>query len=161
MGNNGSGETREEKFITLWAGTNPPFDPSAKNDCAIRAGWSPKGAPSSANRVITALVKNQKMVKALKKKGIDYDYIAERLVEQMTAMHPFAPKQPDNMARGKAIDMALKIHDAYPPARVEVDKTERKEIIVGGEAIIRLERYNQQREILEQGKTFDVVPASD
>ena len=152
-------EGRESKFLTLWS--NSGFDPLAKNGCAIEAGYSPGSASASSNRVFKKLVSNEKMRRALKKKGITFDRLADKLVELMEAKHPFAPLQPDNLAQHKAVDTALKLHDAFPATKIDIDKHERKEIIISGEVVQRLERYNLQREILEKGETFDVLPAAD
>lgn len=159
MSSKAAAEEREQKFLALWS--NSSFDPLVKNDCAVKAGYSRSTAPAKSNKIIKALIQNQKMQRAMKKRGISFDKLAGKLDDLLDAKHPFAPDQPDNLAQHKALDTALKIQDAFPPAKLEIDKHERKEIVITGEVVQRLERFQEQRQRMERGETFDVIPATD
>lgn len=151
-------DTIEHRFMTLWQGAG--FDPSKKNECAATAGWTPDMKVARRNPIQRKLAQNERMRKILKKKNLTMEKAADKLAELIEAKHPFAPSQPDNLARHKAVDTLLKLHDAYPATKIDIDKHERKEIVVTGEVIQRLERYNDQRRVIEQGETFDVIPES-
>ena len=152
-------ESREARFLALWS--NAGFDADLKNSCAVQAGWSPSSAAPKSNRIIRALKNNEKMQKALRKRGINYDKLAAKLEDLLEAKHPFAPERPDNMAQQKAMDTAIKIHDAFPPTKIDIEKNERKEIVITGEVVTRLERFQHQRERILRGENYNVLPAAD
>lgn len=160
--------SRDARFIQLWSGTD--FDPLAKAKCAEAAGFSPKCSRLQAGKVISRLMQNQKMQKELNKAGIDMKRLAKKIDEQLEAVHPMAKtthfdkeKQewigpPDNFARGKAIELGIKLFDAIPPIRIEEDKTETKQIVLSGEVVHRLETFEEQRRRISEANTFDVAP---
>jgi hypothetical protein len=137
---------RDKRFIELFAGSG--FDLSKREELAAQAGYKPGyAAKMNSGRIIKALVNNQKMQKALKKRGIDFDKLAEKIEELLECKHPAFPDNPDNAIRHKALETALRIKDAFPPQRVDVDKTERKEIVISGEVIQRLEKFEKFKEL--------------
>jgi len=170
MSNNGNGAEKDRKFNELWSGSG--FDPLEKNACALTAGFKEKGLVRGSNKALNTLVRNKKMQKKLDKKGVTMDRIATKINELMDAPHPlakrefntftkeFEPAPPDNFIQFKATELAMKIHDVMPPTRIAEDKTETKQIIFSAEVVLRLERYDRQRQLLDKGETIDVTPVS-
>jgi hypothetical protein len=141
---------RDQKFVELFAAEN--FNLAKREECAVKAGFQPGyGAMMNGRRISAALINNKKMQKALKKKGIDFNKIADKLVELLDCKHPAFPKSPDNAIQHKAVETCIRISDAFPPNRVELDKREQKEIILTGEVVHRLEKF-------EKFKALDVLP---
>jgi hypothetical protein len=137
---------RDRKFVALFQASG--FDLAKREELAVAAGFPP-GHPARGNagRVIKALVNNKAMQSALKKEGVDNKKLAEKLKELLDCKHPFAPKQADNLAQLKAVEMSLRVKDAFPSTKIDIDKTDRKEIIVSGEVIQRLERFQTFKDI--------------
>lgn len=149
---------KDAKFISLWADKN--FEPSAKSSCAIEAGYSPSAIQKrTTGKIITSLMQNKKMQKELKKAGVSMARLATKIDELLDAKHPLSPtNKPDNFVQLKAAELGIRLHDAFAPTRVELDKRETKQIVLTAEVIHRLERFNSQRELMRTGETFDVRP---
>lgn len=141
---------RDQKFVELFAASG--FDLKRREELAVQAGFQPGyGAKMNSGRIVKALVNNQKMQKALKKKGIDFNTLADKIAQLLECEHPMFKGRPDNAIQHKTLETALRIKDAFPPARVDLDKTERKEIVISGEVVQRLEKF-------ERFKVLDVLP---
>lgn len=162
--------SRDAKFIKLWSGSN--FDPDAKVSCAEAAGFSPVRARQQGGRIINRLLQNKKMQKELKKAGVDLPRLARKIDQLLEAKHPLAALRknpetgvmeipPDNFIQLQAAQLGAKLHDAFAPTRIDMDKTERREIHIDADVVHRLERFDRQREQMLKGETFDVVPVSD
>jgi len=164
---NGKEPSRDVKFIQLWSDAN--FDPAAKSICASRAGFSPKVAGRTTGRIVSSLIQNQKMQKELKKAGVDMKVLAKKIVALLDARSPLGKPTkdpvtgeltypPDNFVQLKATELGLKLHDAFAPTRIDVDKTETKQIIFSAEVLHRLERFDSQREAMAKAEAIDVTP---
>lgn len=141
---------RDQKFVELFAAEN--FSLAKREECAVKAGFKPGyGAEMNGRRVVNALVHNKKMQRAMKKKGIDFDTLAGKLAQLLDCKHPAFPLQPDNAIQHKALETSLRIKDAFPPNRLELDKREHKEIVITGEFVQRFEKF-------ERFKALDVLP---
>ena len=149
---------RDIAFVNLWAAEN--FDPAKKVKCAEMAGFPP-GAPARANagRVSKNMAANMRIQRALKKRGIDPTFIADKLYDLMNAQHP-KEGTPDGFVQLKATETVLKLNDMFPAAKLEIDKSERKEIVISGEVIQRLETHERQKELLSEFQVIDVQPES-
>lgn len=133
---------RDQKFVQLFAASG--FDLKRREELAIEAGFQPGyGAKMNSGRIVKALVNNKKMQKALKKEGIDFPTLAKKMAELLECEHPAFPGRSDNAIQHKTLETALRIKDAFPPTRVDVDKTDRKEIIISGEVVQRLEKFER------------------
>jgi len=160
---------RDAKFIKLWSDAG--FDPALKVECARTAGFSPSSAKTSTGKIVNSIIQNSKMRRELKRAGVDMRRLALKISELMDAPHPLVKPykdaegnlhfMPDNLAQLKATEMAAKIHDVFAPLRIQEDKTETKQIVLTAEVVHRLERFNEQRKLIETGETFDVVPIRD
>lgn len=161
---------KDAKFIQLWSDAG--FDPAMKSACAKSAGYSAAHASRSTGKIINSLIQNRKMQKELKKAGVDMKRLAEKIAQLIDAPNPLVKPwkdpvtgelifAPDNFIQLKATELATRLHDAFAPARLDIDKRETKQIVFSAEVIHRLERFNSQRELLRSGETFDVEPIRD
>ena len=80
--------------------------------------------------------------------------IVDRLLD---CKHPFAPEQPDNTIQHKAVETAIRVLDANPPQKFEVDHTDRREIVISMEVVQRLEQYDKMRGIDVEGEVIDAT----
>jgi hypothetical protein len=137
---------KDHQFVKLFQASG--FDFSRRSQLAVAAGFAP-GATAKANagRIIKTLANNKAMQRALKRHGVDNNKLALKIKELLDCEHPAFIGRPDNMAQIKATEMALRVKDAFPPTKVEVDKTEKKEIVISAEVIQRLEKYERFRNI--------------
>lgn len=144
--------------MDLWSGTG--FDPAQKRKCAIEAGFKPAGAHMQPGRIIDRLAQNRKMQKSLKKHGVTIDRLAGKVSELMEAQHPLSKTpMPDNIAQLKATELGIRLHDAMPPAKLDIEQNERKEIIITAEVIDRMERFSQQeKQLHHDDRVIDVIP---
>jgi hypothetical protein len=62
------------------------------------------------------------------------------------------------MAQLKAVEMSLRVHDAFPAAKVDIDKTEHKEIVISAEVVQRLEKYEHLKAIDVESVTIPPTP---
>lgn len=137
---------RDHKFVKLFEASG--FDFSKRSELATAAGFPP-GMVSRANagRIIKTLANNKAMQRALKRHGVDNNKLAMKIKELLDCEHPAFVGRPDNMAQIKATEMALRVKDAFPPTKVEVDKSEKKEIVISAEVVQRLEKYERFRTV--------------
>jgi hypothetical protein len=151
---------RDQRFVALFQASG--FNLAKREELAVVAGFPPgRAARGNAGRVIKALVNNKKMQKALKDEGVDFKRLAGKLNELLDCEHPAFEGRADNMAQLKAVEMSIRVKDAFPPTKVDIDKSERKEIIVSGEVIQRLERFQSFGDIETDVQAVTVRDASD
>jgi hypothetical protein len=137
---------KDNKFIQLFSASG--FDINRRQEFAVAAGFTPgRSARGHAGRIIKSLANNKAMQRALKRHGVDNNKLAQKMMELLDCEHPQFKGRPDNMAQIKAVEMSLRVKDAFPPTKVEVDKSEHKEIVISGEVIQRLERYDRLKVI--------------
>jgi len=151
---------RDQRFVALFQASG--FNIARREELAIAAGFPPgKPARGNAGRVIKALVNNKKMQKALKDEGVDFKRLAGKLNELLDCEHPAFVGRSDNMAQLKAVEMSIRVKDAFPSTKIDIDKSERKEIIVSGEVIQRLERFQSYKDVDADVTALTVRDASD
>jgi len=152
--------SKDARFVQLWADAN--FDPQAKADCARTAGFSPTTVNRQTGKIINSLIQNKKMQKELRRAGVDMKRLAEKIGQLLDAKHPLAKgDKPDNFVQLKAAELGIRLHDAFAPTRLDIDKRETKQIVLSAEVIHRLERFDQQTKLMKTGETFDVEPIRD
>lgn len=143
-----------------------------KSSCAKAAGYSATSASKSTGKIINSLIQNRKMQKELKRAGVDMKKLAEKIAQLIDAPNPLVKPfkdpltgdlifAPDNFTQLKATELAVRLHDAFAPARLDIDKRETKQVVFTAEVVHRLERFNAQRELMRSGETFDVEPLPD
>ncbi len=113
---------RQEEFIKNFAVAR--LDPKRQKECAIRAGYTPSSALVSTHRLLTREDVRRKVTEAMERAGVTLDMLADKHREMLNAMHPFAPKQPDNLARIQALNLAYKIGDFFPANKLDINKRE-------------------------------------
>lgn len=116
------------------------FDFGSLEACALEAGFFPghdlrERALSSLRRFSS----NEHLQAALHKQGIDYENIALKLAELMESKEPKYDK-PDNPSRLKAVELAIKVHDAMPSSKIQIDRRDRHEFVVTDEIHDRILR---------------------
>ena len=137
----------QSKFISEMA--REGFD-SSKMKSASKEAWPEVKNLSQAKQTLRKLGNNLKMQEALKKKGIDIDFLAEKVAEMLSAMHPQFEGQPDNFIRQKTLDMALRIVDAFPSTKVDIEKHQVTEIIIHADVVERIEKAKQIEPLAEE-----------
>jgi hypothetical protein len=143
---------RDAAFIEKFAEAN--FDISKRQSCAVAAGLGTGDlARMNGGRVTKALLQNKKLRAALKRKGVDMDMIADKLVELLNCNSPLNDKMPDNYIRHRALETAIRVFDANPPQKIEVDKSTTQHIVITNEAATRLENYQKMRELTQDANT--------
>lgn len=137
---------KDHRFVKMFEASG--FDFSKRSQIAVAAGFQP-GATAKANagRIIKTLANNKAMQRALKRHGVDNNKLALKIKELLDCEHPAFVGRSDNMAQIKATEMALRVKDAFPPTKVEVDKTEKKEIVISAEVIERIEKYERFKNV--------------
>ncbi len=148
---------RDQKFVSMFEASG--FDISKRVEIATAAGFAPRNvAKANAGRIIKSLTHNEAMQKALKRKKVDYNRLAEKLVELLDCEHPAFEGKPDNMSQLKAVEMSLRVHDAFPATKLDIDKTERKEIVISAEVVDRLEKFAKLKAIDVSSVTLPRLP---
>lgn len=148
---------KDSKFIQMFEASG--FDINRRVDIAVAAGFSPRvAAKANAGRIIKSLANNVAMQKALKKKGVDYNKLADKLVELLDCKHPAFPNQADNQSQLKAVELSLRVHDALPSTKLDIDKTERKEIVFTAEVLQRIEKYERLKDVDVEAVTVRPTP---
>lgn len=114
---------RMRDFLQLYAATG--FDQSKKIDCAVKAGYARSGASHMADRALDHPVFREVINKELDRQGIlNPDRIINKLDQLLECRHPFRPNMPDNTEQRKTAEMVLKLGDAFPPKKVDINKRE-------------------------------------
>jgi hypothetical protein len=116
------------------------YDLSRLRECAIQSGVDKDSAPAAARRAIKKIANNPLLQRALKKQGVTMRRLAEKLNELLDAKHAQFPERNDNMAQGKALELAVKIMDGMPSQKIELDKTETHVIQIAPETLAAIQR---------------------
>lgn len=109
-------------FLKFYAATG--FDESKKAECAVKAGYSEKGARARANRVLAHPVFREIINQELDDQGINAKRLVNKIDQLLECKHPFAPNMPDNKEQRETTKMALQLRDAFPPKKLDVRKLE-------------------------------------
>lgn len=143
---------RDAAFIEKWSDAN--FDQTKKTACAVSAGLGAGDmARLNGGRVSKALVQNKKLRSALKRKGVDMDKIADKIVQLLDAKSQYNEHLPDNFIQHKTLETAIRVLDANPPQKIEVDKTTTTHVVITQDAIQRIEKYKKMRELTQDANT--------
>jgi hypothetical protein len=115
------------------------FDFEKLSDCAISAGF--KKSPQLRRQALKALRPfsgNQYLRAALLDQGIDFSRIASKINELIDAVN--ADGVPDRISQRWATEMAVKIHDALPASKMQIEKHQTNEFIMTDEVQERIKR---------------------
>jgi hypothetical protein len=107
----------------------------------------------NGGRVTKALLQNKKLRAALKRKDVNMDTVADKLKELLTAKSPLNPNANDNFIQHKTVETLIRVFDANPPQKIEVDKSTTQHIVISHEAVDRLEKYRKMRELTQDAET--------
>lgn len=143
---------KDAAFITKYADTG--FDISKRAACAEAAGLGHGDiARMNGGRVTKALLQNKKLRAALKRVDVDMDTIAGKLKELLEAKSPLNPTMGDNFIQHKTAETLIRVFDANPPQKIEVDKSEVHQVIITNEAVDRMAKYQKMRELTRDATT--------
>ena len=128
------------------------FDFGALEACALEAGFAPgEDLRARALSSLRRFSSNEHLQAALHKQGIDYDKIAQKLSDLMEATEPKYGK-PDNPSQLKAIELAIKVHDAMPSSKIQIDRHDKHEFVVTDEIRERIRKARQiEAEVIVDG----------
>jgi hypothetical protein len=107
----------------------------------------------NGGRVTKALLQNKKLRRALKRVDVDMDSVAGKIKELLDAKSPLNPTMPDNFIQHKTVETLIRVMDANPPQKIEVDKSTTQHIVITNEAATRLENYQKMRELAKDADT--------
>jgi hypothetical protein len=137
---------KDADFIEKWRDAD--FDISKRQGCAEAAGLGTgEIARLNGGRVTKAMLNNRKLRAALKRVDVNWDSIAGKLKELLDAKSVYNENMPDNFIQHKTVETLIRVMDANPPQKIEVDKNTTTQIIITDEAAKRLEEYRKMREL--------------
>lgn len=143
---------KDATFIEKWKDQN--FNIAKRQECAVAAGLGTGDlARMNGGRVTKALLQNKKLRSALKRKGVDMDSVADKIKELLDAKSPLNPTMPDNYIQHKTVETLIRVMDANPPQKIEVDKTSTTQVIISNDTVARLEKYQQMRQLTRDDST--------
>ncbi len=143
---------KDATFIEKWKDQN--FDIAKRAECAAAAGLGTGDlARMNGGRVTKALLQNKKLRAALKRVDVDMDSVAGKLKELLDAKSPLNPDANDNFIQHKTVETLIRVFDANPPQKIEVDKSTTQHIVISHEAVDRLEKYRKMRELTQDAET--------
>lgn len=133
--------SKQTKLFNALAKRDFNFD--MLEECALEAGFAP--GDELRQRALASLRRfssNEHLQAALHKQGIDYDKIAQKLAELMEAREPKYNK-PDNPSQLKAVELAMKVHDALPSTKLKIDRHDTHEYVITEDVQERIRRARQ------------------
>ena len=137
---------KDADFIKSWTDTG--FDIAKRAECAEAAGLGTGDmAKMNGGRVTKAMLNNRKLRAALKRVDVDWDAIAGKLKDLLNAKSVYNDQMPDNFIQHKTVETLIRVMDANPPQKIEVDKNTTTQIVITDEAAKRLEEYRKMREL--------------
>jgi hypothetical protein len=143
---------KDATFIEKWKDQN--FDIKKRQECAVAAGLGTGDlARMNGGRVTKSLLQNKKLRSALKRKNVDMDSVADKIKELLDAKSPLNPTMPDNYIQHKTVETLIRVMDANPPQKIEVDKSTTHQVIISNDTVSRLEKYQKMRELTQDANT--------
>jgi hypothetical protein len=79
--------------------------------------------------------------------------VAGKLKELLECNSPLSDNKPDNYIRHKTVETLIRVFDANPPQKIEVDKTSTTQVIISNDVVARLEKYQKMRELTRDAET--------
>lgn len=120
--------------------TDTGYDISKLRDCALESGYGARDVNSGIQRALRKIANNPRLQQALRKQGVTMSRLAKKLDSLLDAKSAQFPGRDDNLAQGKALELAVKIMDALPSQKIELDKTETHVIQLAPETIAAIQR---------------------
>jgi len=137
---------KDADFIEKWTETG--FDVTKRELCAEAAGLGEgEIARMNGGRVTKALLQNQKLREACKRINIDMDKIAGKLAELLECKSAMNPEANDNYIQHKTVETLIKVFDANPPQKIEVDRNTTTQVVISEDTMDRLEKYHKMRSL--------------
>jgi hypothetical protein len=143
---------KDAAFIEKWKDAD--FDIKKRQECAVAAGLGTGDlARMNGGRVTKSLLQNKKLRSALKRVNVDMDSVAGKIKELLDAKSPLNPDMPDNFIQHKTVETLIRVMDANPPQKIEVDKSTTHQVIISNDTVSRLEKYQKMRELTQDANT--------
>jgi hypothetical protein len=145
---------KERKYLRLLAESG--FDPKKKMACVKGAGY---GKGTTATMIEERPRVRDLLAYEMNRQKLTLEKIVERHVKLLDCTHPVNPKFPkhpkqdDNKIQMQAVVHGYKIHDAYAPTKLSIDKTERH-------YSVSIEAY-RRAEVITGEKIIDVIPEEE
>ena len=139
---------KERKYLRLRAESG--FKNGTKAACVRAAGF--------AEGTTAAMIENRPRVRKLleyemNRQKFTLEKIVKTHVRLLDCNHPFRPEQPDNTVQMQAVREGYRIHDAYAPTQLNIDKTERR-------YNVSIEAYQRAEEITGE-KIITIIPEEE
>ncbi len=130
-------------FFLAWQKHN--FDIDKKNESAIEAGYPLGNLSASASKAIKNMSSNEMMQQAMRDKGLDYNFIADKLFKKTDCKQPFTDKGNDNETifvddnynQMRALELSTKLLDSLPSTKVDINEHRKIEIHISHETVER------------------------
>ncbi len=131
------------KFFLAWQ--EHDFDPDKRHEAALAAGYSLKALGRGASSAIRSIGNNDKMRAALKKRGLDFDFIADKIFKKTECKQPFTDKGndgntifvDDNYNQMRALELSTKLLDVMPSTKLDINEHRQIEIHISAETVDR------------------------
>jgi len=132
--------TKQQNFFLEWQ--KHGFAPDKQALAAMEAGYNLSALAGGARSAINAVSGNEKMQAALRKAGVNYDFIAKGIKEKTTCERPVVVDKtiqfvPDNANQIRALEFAATLKDARPAQKVDINERRHVEIYISQETIER------------------------
>jgi hypothetical protein len=153
---------KTKRFWEEWEAKG--FDPEKRRDAGVAAGYPPgKYLAANVQTAINTISNNPNMQAALRKKGVNVDFIADRLKKNIEAKKPYYDKEKektvmfdDTLNQNKALEMAINAIDGFPAKKQEVDINQKQMGVI----VIKHEDVTRGKNAIEREvKTIDDIRA--
>ena len=132
--------TKAQNFFLEWQKYG--FAPDKQALAAMEAGYSLNSLAGGARSAINAVSGNEKMQAALRKVGVNYDFIARGIKDKTTCERPIVVDKdirfvPDNANQIRALEFAATLKDAKPAQKFDINERKHVEIYISQETVER------------------------
>lgn len=139
------GPVTDRQLATIENFKKTGYDLTKIEQCALDAGYPKENAKVNAVKAIRRIANNPLMQKALKKQGVTMKRLAKKLDELLDCKHPQFPDQNDNVIQMRAVELGVRLHDALPNPKLEIDTNETIHIHITGDLLGAIEKATGQK----------------
>ena len=142
---NGNKPLSEKTMAFFLAWQELDFDPDKGHEAAPEAGYPLKSLGQGAGSAIRSIGNNDKMKAAMKKRGLNFDFIADKIFKKTDSKQPFTDKGndnetifvDDNYSQMKALELSTKLLDVMPSTKLDINEHRKIEIHISAETVER------------------------
>jgi len=132
--------TKQQNFFLEWQ--KHGFAPDKQALAAMEAGYSLSSLPQGARSAIASVSGNEKMQVALRRVGVNYDFIARGIKDKTDCKRPVVVDKtleyvPDNANQLRALELAAKMKDGFPAQKFDVNEHKQIDIYISHETVER------------------------